>query len=166
MNITVIKADYFHQQHEKDIQYLLDAYATDPMGGGKPLDQGVMETVVKKLSELPYAFSLIAYGDGTPVGLVNCFESFSTFSAKPLINIHDFAVIESYRGNGISQIMLEKVEEIAKLKGCCKVTLEVLSKNEAAKSAYKKFGFLDYGLAPCTGTALFWQKTLDSTPPG
>ncbi len=98
MNITVIKADYFNLQHEKDILYLLDAYASDPMGGGKPLDTEVKRTVVRKLSELPYAFSLIAYADDVPVGLVNCFESFSTFSAKPLINIHDFAVIESHRG--------------------------------------------------------------------
>jgi ribosomal protein S18 acetylase RimI-like enzyme len=161
MNITVIKADYLNPQHEKDILYLLDAYATDPMGGGKPLDQGVKEIVVKKLSELPYAFSLIAYANDVPVGLVNCFESFSTFSAKPLVNIHDFAVIESYRGNGISQIMLDKVEKIAKVKGCCKITLEVLSKNEAAKSAYKKYGFSDCQLDPSAGSALFWQKIID-----
>jgi len=37
---------------------------------------------------------------------------------------------------GISQMMLEKVEEIAKEKGCCKITLEVLSNNEVAKSSY------------------------------
>ena len=161
MNITVIKADYFNPQHEKDILHLLDAYATDPMGGGKPLDPKVKESVVRKLSDLPYAFSLIAYADDVPVGLVNCFESFSTFSAKPLINIHDFAVIESYRGKRISQIMLDKVEEIAKSKGCCKVTLEVLSKNEAAKSAYKKFGFSGYELGPDVGSAMFWQKMID-----
>jgi len=41
MNITVIQADYFNPQHKKDILHLLDAYATDPMGGGKALDPKV-----------------------------------------------------------------------------------------------------------------------------
>jgi ribosomal protein S18 acetylase RimI-like enzyme len=36
----------------------------------------------------------------------------------------------------------------------------VLSNNEAAKSAYQKFGFSDYELDPQAGTALFWQKLL------
>ena len=58
--------------------------------------------------------------------------------------------------------MLNKVEEIALAKGCCKVTLEVLSNNIVAKSAYLKFGFAGYELDPKAGSALFWQKTLSS----
>ena len=69
-------------------------------------------------------------------------------------------MLNEFRGNGISQKMLEKVEEIARTKGCCKITLEVLSNNEAAKSAYRKFGFSDYVLDAKAGTALFWQKQL------
>ena len=109
---------------------------------------------------LPYAFSVIAYIDGHSAGLVNCFEAFSTFSCKPLINIHDIVVLKKYRCKGVSQKMLNKVEQIARTKGCCKITLEVLSNNEVAKSAYRKFGFSDYELDPKAGTALFWQKDL------
>jgi ribosomal protein S18 acetylase RimI-like enzyme len=160
MNIKVIEADYLDKRHEKEIPMLLDEYATDPMGGNKPLDEDVKNNLVKELSKLPHAFSIIAYVDGQPAGLVNCFEMFSTFLCKPLINIHDVIVLNKYRGNGISQKMLEKVEQIARAKGCCKITLEVLSNNEAAKSAYRKFGFSDYELDPEAGTALFWQKIL------
>ncbi len=142
---------------------LLNDYASDPMGGGKPLGDEVKNKLVKELSKLPHAFSVIAYIENTPVGLVNCFEGFSTFACKPLVNIHDVVVLEKYRGHGISQKMLAKVEEIAISKGCCKMTLEVLSKNEAAKSAYRKFGFSDYALDPDAGTALFWQKKLTIT---
>ena len=56
--------------------------------------------------------------------------------------------------------MLQKVEAIAIDKGCCKITLEVLSNNNPAKSSYKKYGFSDYQLDPEAGTALFWQKKL------
>ncbi len=160
MNIEVFKADYLNQKHEKEIPELLDGYASDPMGGGQPLNETVKKNLVKALSELQHAFSIIAYVDGQPAGLVNCFEAFSTFACKPLINIHDFVVLKDYRGNGLSQKMLDKVEEIAMAKGCCKITMEVLSKNEVAKSAYRKFGFSGYELDSKAGVAQFWQKQL------
>jgi len=160
MTLKIIKANYLDSTHEKDIIKLLNSYALDPMGGGKPLSSVVKKDLVKELSNLTYAFSLIGYIDDTPVSLINYFEAFSTFSCKPLINIHDLVVLKKYRGKGISQKMLEKVEDIAKSKGCCKITLEVLSNNNVAKSSYKKFGFSDYELDPMAGSALFWQKKL------
>ncbi|NOX76341.1 MAG: GNAT family N-acetyltransferase [Gammaproteobacteria bacterium] len=163
MNIEIIKADYFSQQHEKEISMLLDEYASDPMGGGQALHENVKNNLVQELSKLPHAFSIIAYADGQPAGLVNCFDAFSTFSCKPLVNIHDVIVLSQYRGNGISQKMLDKVEKIAVSKGCCKITLEVLSNNEIAKSVYSQFGFSGYELDPKAGAALFWQKQLINT---
>ena len=163
MNIKVIKADYLNKQHKKEIPMLLDGYASDPMGGGKPLDEEIKNNLVRELSKLSHAFSVIAYINDRPAGLINCFEVFSTFLCKPLINIHDVVVLSEYRGNGVCQKMLNKVEEIAKSKGCCKVTLEVLSNNEVAKSVYREFGFSDYELAPKAGTALFWHKQLINT---
>jgi len=160
MEVTVVKADYFNKKHEEDIQVLLNSYASDPMGGGIPLREEVRKKVVKELSRLPHAFSVIAYSNGSPVGLANCFEAFSTFSCKPIINIHDIVVKKEFRGNGISHKLLEKIEEIARLKNCCKLTLEVLSGNEVAKASYKKFGFSGYELDPELGKALFWQKKL------
>ncbi len=37
--------------------------------------------------------------------------------------------------------MLQKVREIARQRGCCKITLEVLEGNDVAQAAYRKFGF-------------------------
>ncbi len=160
MNVEIIKADYSNPIHKKDILFLLNEYASEPMGGGKPLDNEVKNNLVNELSKLSHAFSLIGYVGGTPAGLVNCFESFSTFACKPIINIHDFMVQKKYRGKGISQKLLARVEEIAKSKGCCKVTLEVLSNNKAAIASYKKFGFSGYELNPTSGVAQFWQKAI------
>jgi ribosomal protein S18 acetylase RimI-like enzyme len=160
MTIEIIKADYFNKQHSQEIPMLLESFAADTMGGGMQLSETVMNNLVNELSKLPHAFSVIAYVDRQPAGLVNCFEVFSTFYCKPLINIHDVVVLNEYRGNGICQRMLDKVEEIARARGCCKLTLEVLNKNEVAKSAYKKFGFSDHDLDPEASTTLFWQKLL------
>ncbi|SMO86972.1 GNAT family N-acetyltransferase [Gracilimonas mengyeensis] len=160
MNIEVVKADYQNPQHQKDIPFLLNEYATDPMGAGEPLSQHVRDHLVSELAKLPHAFSIIAYVNDQPAGLANCFEGFSTFACLPLINIHDLCVIPQFRGLGLSQMLLQKVEEIANSKGCCKITLEVLSNNTVAKSAYQKFGFSGYELDPEAGSAVFWQKKL------
>ncbi len=160
MNIEVSVVDYSNERHSIDIVSLLKSYAVDPMGGGTPLSSIVTENLVSELSKLPHAISVICFVDGKPAGLVNCFEGFSTFKCKPLINIHDVVVLNEFRGLGISQRMLSKVEEIAKEKGCCKMTLEVLEGNKVAKNAYLKYGFEGYELDPDCGKALFWQKSL------
>lgn len=157
----IVIADYLNSQQGKDISYLLSCYASDPMGGGASLSSHVKEHLVSELAKIPNAFSLICYSDDKPVGLTNCFVGFSTFKCKPLINIHDIAVLRDYRGKGIGKLMLAKVEEIARGKGCCKITLEVLEGNEPAKQAYLKFGFAGYELDPDLGKALYWQKIID-----
>ena len=83
---------------------------------------------------------------------------FSTFKCQPLINIHDLAVIKTFRGQGISQALLSKLEQLALKKGCCKITLEVLEGNIVAQNAYQKFGFAGYQLDPNMGKAMLWQK--------
>ena len=160
MKIDIFNVDYLNETHAEHFRFLLDAYASDPMGGGKPLPDEVKQNVVSALSKLPHAFSLICYVDKAPAGLVNCFEVFSTFTCKPLVNVHDVTVLDKYRGHGLSQKLLKGVEVEAKARGCCKITLEVLSGNEAAKNSYKKFGFSPYELDPKMGSALFWEKPL------
>lgn len=160
MDIKIIRANYDDAKQGADLIYLLNSYASDPMGGGKALSPFVKDNLISELSKLPYAFTVLCYSDSKPVGLINCFEAFSTFNCKPLVNIHDIIVLKEYRGRGLSQKMLEKVEKIAISKGCCKLTLEVLSNNEAAKRAYIKYGFSQYELDPKAGHALFWQKYL------
>ena len=160
MLINIINVDYLNETHAKDLKCLLDSYASDPMGGGNPLSKAVKKNIVPALSALPYAFSFICYVDELPVGFVNCFEAFSTFKCKPLINIHDVFVEKNFRGHGLSQKLLKSVEDEAKARDCCKITLEVLSGNNAAKKSYQSFGFSPYELDPMVGSALFWEKVI------
>lgn len=139
---------------------LLDGYARDPMGGGEALAEEVRAELIPRLRSCSYYHGVIAWHDAIPVGLVNCFEGFSTFTARPLLNIHDIVVTPAARGCGLSQRLLAKVEEIARQRGCCKLTLEVLANNQVAQGAYRKFGFAPYQLDPGVGQALFWQKKL------
>ena len=70
-----------------------------------------------------------------------CFRGFSTFSAAPLINIHDIIVSKTFRGNGIGKRLLREIEDCAVTTGCYKVTLEVRQDNRIAQSMYKRIGF-------------------------
>jgi ribosomal protein S18 acetylase RimI-like enzyme len=158
--LTVEPADYADPRDAAELVMLLDSYARDPMGGGAPLCQETRDAVVPGLSATPGAFSLIARLDGKPVGLANCFTGFSTFAAQPLVNVHDLAVLPGYRGRGIGRALLRGVEREAERRGASKVTLEVLSRNERAKSLYLALGYGEYQLDPEAGQALLWQKNL------
>lgn len=139
---------------------LLDGYARDPMGGGHPLAEYVRQELIPQLQQRSDYVGVIAFRDDKPAGLVNAFEGFSTFQARPLMNIHDVVVAQEFRGSGLSQRLMSELERIAKERGCCKLTLEVLSNNTVAQNAYRKFGFAAYELDPEAGQALFWQKKL------
>ncbi|MCD5973467.1 GNAT family N-acetyltransferase [Pseudomonas quasicaspiana] len=158
--VLVLQASYTNPVHAQAIGFMLSQYAEDVMGGGEPLSIDTQQQVAIELAKRPHAFSVLAFISGEPVGLVNCFEGFSTFQCRPLVNIHDVVVLGQYRGLGISQKMLAKVEEIARQRGCCKLTLEVLEGNAIAQGAYRKLGFAGYELDPQMGKAMFWQKTL------
>lgn len=158
--VLVLQASYSNPVHADALGFVLNHYAEDVMGGGRPLSADTLQQLAGELAKRPHAFSVLAFVSGQPVGVVNCFEGFSTFACRPLVNIHDVAVIKEWRGKGISQKMLAKVEEIARQRGCCKLTLEVLQGNTVAQSAYRKMGFAGYELDPEMGQALFWQKAL------
>jgi ribosomal protein S18 acetylase RimI-like enzyme len=158
--ILVLQASYTNPVHAEAIGLVLNHYAEDPMGGGQSLPANVLEQLPGELARRPHAFSVLAFVGGEPAGLVNCFEGFSTFACRPLVNVHDVAVVRKFRGLGLSQRMLQKVEEIARQRGCCKLTLEVLEGNAVAQAAYEKAGFAAGMFDPAHGRMLFWTKAL------
>lgn len=157
-DVKIELADYQSAADAKSVVSLLDAYATDPMGGGEPLSSYVKENLCQQLAVIPGAFTVLAFVNGKAAGLINCFMGFSTFKCKPIVNIHDVAVLAEFRGLGISRKMLDKVEQIAVDRGCCKLTLEVLEGNSVAQSAYINYGFKGYELDESHGKAMFWEK--------
>lgn len=157
--IEITLADYSNPAHAQAVIAMLDAYAKDPMGGSEGISEEVKENLIKEMDKREHVFSLLAFDGDQPVGVANCVEGFSTFAAKPLMNIHDIAVIPEYRGEGVAQKLLEEVKTLAQFRGCVKLTLEVLDKNDRAKKAYEKFGFKPYELGD-VGQAEFWEMYL------
>jgi GNAT superfamily N-acetyltransferase len=160
MGIEVRPVDYNNYEQGRQLVQLMESYATDMMGGGESLGEDVKQRLVAEMNERPQISSAIVYVEDQPAGLINFVEGFSTFSAKPLINIHDVVVRPEFRGQGLSRRLFEYVEAEAGRRGCCKVTLEVLEFNEVACKAYKNFGYQPYKLSDEGGVAQFWQKKL------
>lgn len=157
---TILRADYDDPKHAADIVTMLRSYAMDPMGGGEDLSEQVQRDLVPGLRATPAASSLLAYIGDDVVGLANLMTTFSSFGAKPLLNIHDIAVSKAHRGAGIGRKLFEEIHKIADKIGACKVTLEVLEGNKPAKALYASLGYGDYVLDPEMGKAMFWQKRL------
>ena len=159
--ITVRRVDYHAPDDQTALVSLLDAYARDPMGGATALPIATRNTLCERLAGFAGAASWIAWAeDVSPVGLLNAFIGFSTFRAQPLLNVHDLAVLPHWRGQGIAHLLLDAAQEHARALNCCKLTLEVLSSNQAALQAYQRFGFTHYALNAAQGQALFMQKWL------
>lgn len=158
--LQIRRADYRDPAHAEALVALLDAYARDTAGGGHPLSEFAKTHLVAELAARPQAFSVLAFDGAQPVGLVNCIEGFSTFACRPLVNVHDVVVLASHRGRRVGELMLAEVEAIARERGACKLTLEVLQGNASAIKLYERIGFAGYQLDPALGQAQFLQKWL------
>ena len=160
-DLRLCRADYHNPLHAAALVQLLDAYAQDPAGGGEALSDFAKANLVKELAARPQAFSVLAFAGEQPVGLINCIEGFSTFACRPLVNVHDVAVLAGFRGQRVGEQMLALVEQIAHERGACKLTLEVLAGNASAIRLYERVGFAGYQLDPAMGQAQFFHKWLE-----
>jgi GNAT superfamily N-acetyltransferase len=157
--ITVIEADLSRPEHQAATVHLLNAYAMDPMGDGQPLSETARRDVIPGLREHPSTLVFLAYRDDV-VGLAICFRGFSTFAARPLVNISDYFVFSEHRGIGIGRQLLSAVEQRARGLGCCRLTLEVQENNHHAKRVYAAAGFAQAIYVPEAGGSLYLSKRL------
>ncbi len=156
----VIRADLSRPEHQEATLALLGAYSMDPMGDGKPLSETARREVIPGLRRHPTTLVFLAYHGSEPVGLAICFLGFSTFAARPLINIHDYFVRPEHRGTGLGRGLMAAIEARAKELGCCKLTLEVQENNHRARGLYTAAGFAQMRYMPQAGGSLFMAKPL------
>lgn len=159
MSFYITEADFDNQDHREAIPALINAYAQDPMGGGGELGKEVLERMVPGLATHPTTVVFLAYDGDRPIGIANCFVGFSTFAARPLINVHDLAVLAEYRGQRVGEKLLEAVKTKANQLDCCKLTLEVREDNRA-RNLYERCGFGDFTTGESQTKTIFLEKKL------
>lgn len=135
-------------------------YAKDPMGLGRPMTPEELDALGARLPGVHGAVVLVAWLEGRPTGIATCFPGFTTFTASPLLNIHDLSVREGARSLGIGAELLRAVKRRAAEMGCNRVTLEVREDN-AARRLYEREAF-DYG----TPTMYFMKAVVEPAADG
>jgi ribosomal protein S18 acetylase RimI-like enzyme len=152
---TVTVCDYSIPEHRQAVIRLMNAYIKDEMGGGKPLSPREQNSLINGLNKHPKSIVLLASTNGVFAGLLVAYENFSTFTAKPMINIHDIIVLKEYRGLGAGRELITALIEAARDAGCSRITLEVRKDNIVAQNLYKSLDFND------TDPEMFyWRKNL------
>lgn len=139
--VNVRRIDWSNNNDIAGYVAVLDSYARDPMGRNEGLTDEVQQRLPEDLANHPAAQVLLAIDGGSVVGVATCFLGYSTFLARPLLNLHDIAVLPSTRGLGIGRQLLAGVEGLARELKCCRVTLEVRNDNPLAIRLYESHGF-------------------------
>lgn len=158
--MDIVQADLAKPEHQRAVVDLIDAYSRDPMGDEKPLPEDIKQRLVPGLREHPTTLIFLAYDGSQPIGIALCFRGFSSFAAKPLINIHDLNVLPTYRGKGVGRKLLEAVAAHGRKIGCCKLTLETQERNFKAQKLYKSVGFAQDVHTAEAGGSIFMKMNL------
>ncbi len=157
--LTIAQTDLHDPCDQAAILELLSMYASEPLQGGQPLNEDVRSRLIPGLANQSNGVYFLARHAEQPVGIALCFVGFSTFRALPLLNVHDLAVHQDFRGRRIGTKLLEAAEREARSLGCCKLTLEVQHENINARRLYERIGFDSGG--PAGADASFMAKSLD-----
>lgn len=155
MELSILQVDLQNTGHCAQVIKLLDDYMKDPMGNNRPMPSGLGTQIVSGLKKHSGFLGFFVMANDRFAGLANCNINFSTFQAKPLINIHDFIVAPEFRNIGAGSFLLRGIINYASQNGFCRVNLEVREDNLTAKSLYKKMGFTD-----CVPRMMFWERKL------
>jgi ribosomal protein S18 acetylase RimI-like enzyme len=160
LSIEIRDADLADEAQAAGLLAVLCSYAASEMGGGSELSDEVQRRLVPALREQAQALVLLAFSGADVVGAATCFFGFSTFAARPLLNVHDLAVLPDFQGRGIGRALLVAAEERARARGCVKLTLEVREDNARARGLYHERGFRDFELAGASFRTFFLVKAL------
>lgn len=151
--MKLIQVDLHNELHHKAVISLLNDYMLDEMGIGEAMPVQLGPRIIEGLKKHKAYMGFLVEIDDEFAALANCNLNFSTWKAKPLINIHDFIVSPRFRKRGVGLFLLKSIEDFAKENGYCRINLEVRHDNYKAQNLYKKAGFRE-----CDPNNYFWEN--------
>ncbi len=149
---TLIKyIDVDNLEHRNALESLFQEYSSG-------VSAAIDSTIVNQLFDLPYFHGFLCFKDNEPQGFAVCFESYSTYRAKKVLNIHDFMISSCARGKGLGKLLLQGIENYCRNRNYLKITLEVDDDNTIAKQLYSSCEYQDYQVV--LKGLNHWQKYL------
>jgi ribosomal protein S18 acetylase RimI-like enzyme len=155
INLSFSYADFSEPYHQKMFIELINHSRLDLTGISKPMSEETQTRLINGMKKNKSGFVLFAIINNQIVGMVICFVNFSTFKAKPYLNIQDFIIFKEFRGIGIGKELMRRCIYIARKRDYCKITLEVRDDNLLAMKFYKNLDFEEN-----IPVMHFWTKSL------
>jgi GNAT superfamily N-acetyltransferase len=84
---------------------------------------------------------LLADFDDRPCGLLIFYEAYSSWAAAPTLMVHDLFVVPVHRRTGAGRALMAAAARTAAARGCCRMDVNVLAWNDAARRFYASLGF-------------------------
>jgi len=89
--------------------------------------------------------TLVAGSSGVIVGMIDMEYHQRLGDHRPQARLNDVVVTEGARGLGVGTELLRAAEDLARKRGCFRMTLVTAAWREATLSFYKKEGWSEYG---------------------
>jgi GNAT superfamily N-acetyltransferase len=96
------------------------------------------ERILKNESEIFIAID----SDEKQAGFVQLYPVFSSTRMKRLWLLNDLFVDESYRGKGVSKLLLERAKQLCRETNACAMLLETAKSNVTGNALYPRSGFV------------------------
>lgn len=126
---------------ERDIPRVIElakqlaAHVDDPEPGLTP---ETLEGLA--FGEARWLDALVAENNGDVVGFAAYTHQFELHTNSRTLFISDLAVASGSRGMGVGSRLLDALRKIAKVEGCTALTLDVWTRNDAARAFYAQHG--------------------------
>ncbi|MCX6139770.1 MAG: GNAT family N-acetyltransferase [Candidatus Kapabacteria bacterium] len=90
-------------------------------------------------SDRPRYMAFLALDDAdAAIGYAICFETYSSFLARPTMYLEDLFVLADRRTLGAGGALFDRVEQLARKNGCGRIDWQVLDWNMLARDFYSK----------------------------
>lgn len=80
-------------------------------------------------------------GSGEALGFTQCYPSFCSISAAPVLVLYDLYVSPSARRSGAARALLTAAEDGARARGCVRLDLTTAHTNHGAQALYQSMGW-------------------------
>lgn len=89
--------------------------------------------------------TLVAEADGRLLGFVDVEFRQRLGHPRPQAWVNDLVVTGAARSRGVGKALLDRVEELARRRGCFRMSLETAGWRERTHAFYLREGWIDYG---------------------
>ena len=127
----------------KDIDALAELFDQYRIFYEKDSDkEGAKKFLSERITQKDSVIYIAVDKDDTIVGFTQLYPLFSSTRMRRLWLLNDLFVLPTYRGKGISILLLEKSKELCRQTKGCGIMLETTKSNLIGNNLYPKAGFI------------------------